>query len=276
VVAAALVSAVAWAFVEPAGAAPRAEPSALAQLAQRAPLAPVASEAPPALRQVRITSPLPGQRIRAGSELDISWSFGSAASAALSSSGAGLEEWEAFLSLDDGRTYPLRITPHLDLAVRRFAWRVTPGLRGPARLLLRFGDERREWTFDPALIFEIEGDEEERHASSQPASERLSGRGESARPGDRGVIWWQDGSRDGSRLVVRTADRARPPTWEAPEASITASLGFAPLAPPAENSLLPPPHSGPSSYRDPPAWPRRAPPVGSGPSLRLRIHRFNE
>jgi hypothetical protein len=28
-------------------------------------------------------------------------------------------EWEAFLSLDGGRTYPVRITPHLDLSIRR-------------------------------------------------------------------------------------------------------------------------------------------------------------
>ena len=34
------------------------------------------------------------------------------------------EEWEAFLSFDGGATYPVRITPHLDLELRRVRWQV--------------------------------------------------------------------------------------------------------------------------------------------------------
>ncbi len=54
------------------------------------------------------------------------------------------EEWEAFLSLDDGKTYPMRITPHLDADLRRFRWQVPPLPTPHARILLRFGDERKE------------------------------------------------------------------------------------------------------------------------------------
>ena len=55
-----------------------------------------------------------------------------------------VEEWEAFLSLDGGATYPFRLTPHLDQDLRRFRWRVPAAPSADARLLFRFGDERRE------------------------------------------------------------------------------------------------------------------------------------
>src|SRR3954453_15866512 len=54
------------------------------------------------------------------------------------------EEWEAFLSFDGGATYPVRITPHLDLKLRRVRWQVPAIPTDDARLLLRFGDERQE------------------------------------------------------------------------------------------------------------------------------------
>jgi len=52
---------------------------------------------------------------------------------------AGAEEWEAFLSIDGGRTFPVRITPHLPIAERSFSWTV-PALPTPAaRIRFRFG-----------------------------------------------------------------------------------------------------------------------------------------
>ena len=51
----------------------------------------------------------------------------------------GAEEWEAFLSVDGGRTFPVRITPHLPIAESSFAWTV-PALPTPAaRIRFRFG-----------------------------------------------------------------------------------------------------------------------------------------
>ena len=55
-----------------------------------------------------------------------------------------VEEWEAFLSVDGGRTYPIRITPHLDASIHAFPWSV-PLLPGAdVSILLRLGDEREE------------------------------------------------------------------------------------------------------------------------------------
>jgi hypothetical protein len=254
-VAAAVTCAAAWAFAAPAaGSLERRSGGA-------------ASPPPAALRAVEILSPAPGERIRAGSDLEIRWQFSSAVPP------HGLEEWEAFLSLDGGKSYPLRITPHLDLGVRSFSWRVAPGLQGGAQLLLRFGDERREWTLDPARSFDIEAGDEERHAANHLWSHPSSGPGEPARPGDRGVIWWQDGARDGSHLVEHTASRARPPTWQG---SITAHLAYPPLAPPSSPLALPGPGSRASLDGAPFLLPRVTRPATSGPSIRLRIHRFNE
>ena len=52
---------------------------------------------------------------------------------------AGATEWEAFLSVDGGRSFPVRITPHLPIAERSFSWTV-PSLPTPAaRIRFRFG-----------------------------------------------------------------------------------------------------------------------------------------
>src|SRR5262245_26910998 len=85
---------------------------------------------------VRLVAPQAGATLAAGSSSELEW--------APLSPLQGVEEWEAFLSLDGGETYPLRITPHLDRDLRRVRWQV-PGIpTSQARLLLRFGDEHRE------------------------------------------------------------------------------------------------------------------------------------
>lgn len=59
--------------------------------------------------------------------------------------------------LDSGETYPLRLTPHLDLAVRRCSFRVPDLPARRARLLLRYGDERWDETVETAVRFSITG-----------------------------------------------------------------------------------------------------------------------
>jgi len=39
--------------------------------------------------------------------------------------GGEFDEWEAFLSLDGGASYPLRITPELDLDLHQAVWRAS-------------------------------------------------------------------------------------------------------------------------------------------------------
>jgi hypothetical protein len=108
----------------------------------------------------------------------------------------GAVEWEAFLSLDGGRTYPVRITPHLDLSIRRFHFQVPAFPTRDARILLRFGDERREVEVEAPQLFTILPG-----TASWPADLKITlSRGEKPRPQDPGVAVWIEGARDGSGL----------------------------------------------------------------------------
>src|SRR3954454_20904729 len=88
---------------------------------------------------VELLAPQAGATLAAGSEAELAWTPGAGFSRL-----PDAEEWEAFLSLDGGATYPVRITPHLDQDLRRVRFRVPDLPAADARILLRFGDERRE------------------------------------------------------------------------------------------------------------------------------------
>jgi hypothetical protein len=130
-----------------------------------------------------------------------------------------VEEWEAFLSLDGGATFPWRLTPHLDQDVRRIAFRVPPLASSDARLLLRIGDERRETPVllpqrfviraaaaAPALTAALDAGRLDR-AHFDSGALVASAPGEPALPGQHGVLAWVDGSRrgEGLRQVVAGA-----------------------------------------------------------------------
>ena len=137
---------------------------------------------------VRVTSPLQGMDLRAGSLAALEWE-------PLAAFGAlDVEEWEAFLSVDGGATYPLRITPHLDSDLQRILWQVPATPTRDARLLLRFGDEHEETEYEVPLRFAISG------RASMGAVIARSTPGEPARPGDSGVVIWVEGSRRGGSL----------------------------------------------------------------------------
>jgi len=182
----------------------------------------VASEsaAPP----IRLVVPDPGAALEAGDTAELAWEP-LAAFANL----ADAEEWEAFLSLDGGATYPFRLTPHLDQDVRSFRWRVPAVPTDDARLLFRFGDERRETAVELPQRFAI-------RASAVPAplgdatfdlgrsSARLAG--EPALPGQRGVVAWVEGSRRGGSLrqVVGFAGEEMAPTRALHESPLSTDL----------------------------------------------------
>jgi len=89
----------------------------------------------------------PPAGIRAGDVLELSWS----------ELPAGIDECEILLSLDDGRTWPVRVSPELERAERRYRWRV-PNLPSPtARLRLRLGGARGERLAPVSAAFRIEG-----------------------------------------------------------------------------------------------------------------------
>jgi hypothetical protein len=172
-----------------------------------------------------------------------------------------VEEWEAFLSLDDGATYPIRITPHLDRDLHRISWQVPEFPSRTARLLLRFGDERRETSIEMphrfVILPGIAG--ASRIAATRSLTAESFGLGEPARAGEPGVVLWVEGSRRGGDLVrvesaaPDAAERLRgpfaletidPAAVEAPEsgaktrfaaaASTTAFLPVPPRALPTE------------------------------------------
>ena len=212
----------------------------------------------------RLLAPVAGHELTAGSLAVIEWEGQPPLAEA--------EEWEAFLSLDGGRTHPLRITPHLDLAIRRFTFRVPAFPTRDARFLLRFGDERREVEVEPPHRFAIVPG----LSGVSPTSWISLSRGERARPGDDGVVFWVEGARDGSGLrevmaeeadlAFRSVETGRLP-WLLVLMPSPQRASFAAPAVPFQAQRTPPPRrteAGPS-----PSAPDR-------PPVRLLISRFNE
>lgn len=139
-------------------------------------------------RMAYLASPAAGDELVAGSAATIEWEGLALPERAV--------EWEAFLSLDGGRTWPLRVTPHLDISIRRFTFRVPDFPTRDARILLRFGDEKREVGMEAPQRFSIA-------PAAFPAPRhrvRVLSRGERARDGDEGVVVWVQGSRSGHGL----------------------------------------------------------------------------
>lgn len=133
-----------------------------------------------------------------------------------------IEEWEAFLSVDGGASYPYRITPHLDWDISTFRFQVPGVASDDVRLLIRMGDERREVGFEMPGRFAIAraGILFALRRPSLAASGGVARRGEAARPGDAGVGTWVEGGRRGENLRLRSATlaaslRGRAPEWNA-------------------------------------------------------------
>ena len=139
--------------------------------------------------EVRLLAPIASAELTGGSREIVEW---------IADAGdlpAHVEEWEAFLSVDGGKYYATRITPHLDASVRRFAFTVPNVTTSDARILLRFGDERRETEVELPQRFAIRGT-----VSAVPRGQLVSFDGEAAREGDRPVVSWAAGERDGSEI----------------------------------------------------------------------------
>ncbi|MFL6290115.1 MAG: hypothetical protein ACJ759_04390 [Thermoanaerobaculia bacterium] len=159
-----------------------------------------AAWAEPSPSPVRITTPLDGADLATGSLAALEWEplapFDQLQAV----------EWEAFLSVDGGAHYALRITPHLDSDLRRILWQVPATPTRDARLLLRFGDEKHEVGYEVPLRFAISGPA---GLPSGGAITVLATPGEPARPGDSGVAIRVEGSRRGGS--IRQVSSALPP-----------------------------------------------------------------
>jgi hypothetical protein len=210
-----------------------------------APTAPSFRQAPAAA--VRLVAPAPGEPWLAGASAELAWEplagFGRL---------PRVEEWEAFLSLDGGAHYTVRLTPHLDADLRQASIRIPDLPTSDARLLLRFGDERRQeaWLELPRrLTIVLPGPlapimpgtgaagaaAAVLAALDLPAAgfRRAAAPGEAPLPGRPGVTVWQEGTRRGAatRQVVATqlAALAAPPL---PEIGNDPVGGIAAEAPP--------------------------------------------
>ena len=157
--------------------------------------------------EVRLVSPRAETPLAGGSITTIEWT----ADAPLP---AHVEEWEAFLSVDGGRYYAVRITPHLGREMQRFTFAVPNVAANDVRILLRFGDEKREQEIELPARFSIRPDPT---LWQRPAIVTRDA-GEPARPGARGVVAWVSGERDGSarrEVVQRTPSCSAPAVFAA-------------------------------------------------------------
>jgi len=144
------------------------------------------------------------------------------------------EEWEAFLSIDGGKYYAFRITPHLDLGIQHFDFVVPNVDTRNARILIRTGDEKRETLFEIPDHFTIVRDARAEvqvpHASG--------GRAEAAREGDPVVLAWADGARNGSGVTQQTSI---PLPKHSFNFQIESTAGASPLLAPASDCGIAPP-----------------------------------
>lgn len=180
---------------------------------------------------MKLVAPLDGAVLVAGSEAELEWAPDEAFDRF-----PRVEEWEAFLSLDGGATWPLRITPHLDQDIRRVHWQVPSVPTADARLLLRFGDEEEETAVEWPGRFSIVASPITSGGSfalSRPAP----GLGEAALPGHTGVVAWVEGSRRGGSMhpviaarQLSLRERLAPPVSHRETAEIAG--GPAPSDPP--------------------------------------------
>ena len=161
-----------------------------AQAAAERPERIVELAAPP----VALLAPSPGEPLVAGSWVELAWEPLAADLEA--------EEWELFLSVDGGRSFAVRLTPHLDFSIRRLAFEVPRLESDDVRLLFRMGDEREEYAFRMRQRFAIRS---AGAATAATAVVRRDRRGEPALEGAPGVALWSDGARDGSATTRRVA-----------------------------------------------------------------------
>jgi hypothetical protein len=150
---------------------------------------------------LHLLAPANGATLRGGAFAELRWSAAQLP--------AATEEWEAFLSIDGGKYYAFRITPHLDINLQRFTFVVPNVDTHDARILIRTGNEVHETRFEYRGSFSIVRDP---NAALIVARLLQFGRGEAARDGDPAVLAWADGARDGSGLTQQSSTTVPSPS----------------------------------------------------------------
>ncbi len=215
--------------------------------------------APPA---VRLLAPVEGTALEAGTTSRLEWE-------PVGEFDPAIEEWEAFLSVDGGGYYAVRLTPHLEIERRAFAFEVPALPSADVRLLLRFGDEREEVGVELPVCLRIV---RAPPAPAMPAPRALASPfgGEAARPGDPGVVAWVAGDRDGRGRGHR---RAADPPGAAPAQLWPMSAALVGAPPPDPRPGAPPPNAAATAPAPTAARPRGALAAGSAPADPLLLTR---
>lgn len=153
-------------------------------------------------QSVRLLSPADGDTLRGGRFATLAWSAGRL--------GPDAEEWEAFLSVDGGRFYSVRLTPHLDISIRRFDVLIPNVDSDDVRILVRTGNERNETIITMPERLRIRAEA----SAFRPAQTQVESP-ESARPNEPRVVQWSVGDHvessatpDGMRAAKTTSARS--------------------------------------------------------------------
>ena len=210
---------------------------------------------------LRVVAPANGATLRGGSFAELRWTSARPLT--------GAEEWEAFLSVDGGKYYAFRVTPHLDIRLRSFTFVVPNVDTRNARILIRTGDEVHELHFESRDSFSIV-----REANAETLLPRVveSRHGEAARDGDPAVLAWADGTRDGSDVTQQSSTPDRYPALDDSTIVVTATL----LAiPPGANLLFTPVPLSTCRFTARPTYLRKAEPLPAVVDLLLAGRRRN-
>jgi hypothetical protein len=175
------------------------------------------------LLAVFAASPLFAQELR----LDPVLHGGHDATIAVGALPGDAEEWEAFLSVDGGAHYAVRITPHLDASIRAYRFRVPNVAAHDARVLIRTGDEVHERIVSIPRSFTIEPDYARHDAAAGSATEQ---QGESARFDADHVVEWRNADREVRHRDSAAVEGVSPIAAGSPDAA-TPSSACAPVAP---------------------------------------------
>jgi hypothetical protein len=187
----------------------------------------------------RLSSPPPGSVVSGSDVVTIS----------VSHPPAGASEWEAFVSLDGGRSYPLRVTPHLPIGELSFPWTVPALPSADVRVKARFGGRGGEEEFVFAETFSIAPGRARGAISADSGSLGLF-----PAAGEEGTVAWIDRDTRGIRLVVPVSLPGVEP------ASRWRAFAAASLPSPRRRDIF-----------TPPAVPRVGPPAEKRPPLPPRI-----
>jgi hypothetical protein len=97
--------------------------------------------ASPVLAETQFVSPAAGEALAPGAIVEVRWP-----SLCERARGREIDEMEVVLSLDGGRTFPVRVTPELRPCATHFVWSVPALPTAHARLAVRAGSDERDET----------------------------------------------------------------------------------------------------------------------------------